>query len=1224
MLDLKQTDRMLRKLERFVDIIEPMIFEKVGEPGPVSAFATLERFHCIPEDSLFDPIEKGYKWGEEFGYCWFKTDFVVPDGLGGKDIFIRPHISGYEGTLWVDGVPYGNFSTKIVFTGHGNHYCDLLKKDAKAGEKIAIDLEYYAGHSYKGCHPTENNPLLTYDFSYEGIDICVKNYAVQEFYFDLRTLVQLVKNLPESSFRRASVINELEKVFKEIYQSPDDVDRDEFMAALERAKPYLKKALSVKNGDDAPKAALIGHSHMDTAWLWHVGETVKKCARTYANQLALMDEYPEYKFIQSSSCHSDFLRRKYPDLFARIQQKVKEGRYEPNGGVWVECDCNITSGESMVRQFLWGQRFTRKYFDFTSNCFWLPDTFGYSAAIPQIMKGCCVDYFLTTKIDWNDTNTFPLDTFYWEGIDGTKVFTHFNRTHIWPDAEDLMTYVAGTPSNGHSCIKDKRVTDTRVISYGYGDGGGGPQFEMIEAAKRCADLNGCPKSEHKLVGEAMKEIERDAVEPDTYAGELYLELHRGTLTNQHVIKRNNRKAEFALRDLEIFTVTDAVKNNKTADSADIAPLYEKLLVNQFHDILPGTCIPRAHEESRAMTTALITRARDLVKELAQSDKEDCVTVTNTLSFDRSDVIVIDYSGKIVDGGYRQQVYTDVRGNKKLMVGGVTVPAFSSITLKLVDGKPEENSVFSLDDNSLETPFASVKFADNGTISSFVDKRADREICGDGYNLNTFIMAEDFPSEWDNWDVDADIEMKFEDVSKLVSREVVSNGSVALVIRSKYAISGKSTVTQDMIFFADSAEVRFGRTPVLSTMKRQLLIATRQLDKAVDEARAVAEEIPYEAEHHTVLANLYGLQGNDSLARAEFDRALEIDSTDVQTLMSLADFYNTRHDYAGLLSATRRIFETDALTIDEMVRRFGQLTSDLRFYREYYAQINSLASTLIIRHPDDPRIVRLYADHLIASGELEEALALYKLRTADRPPVKSYFRAVAEIENYLQRPDSVQKYVTQAIALFPDDPDFRIFRGHALSYAKHHERAVKAYREALRYVAGDSLRSAVWGFIGDAYHEAGMTRKCFSAYEKSLRYRSDNVLVLNNYAYFLAEKGGDLEKALVMASRVTALTDNEPTYLDTEAWILFRLGRAAEAKKIMQQAIALDRTNSPVLLLHYGDILEALDERFMAEFYWRKALENGADPQEVDRRIRARSEADGNSAEKRPGREGRSK
>ena len=424
------------------------------------------------------------------------------------------------------------------------------------------------------------------------------------------------------------------------------------------------------------------------------------------------------------------------------------------------------------------------------------------------MKGCCVDYFLTTKIDWNDTNVFTHDTFYSEGIAGTKVFTHFNRTHIWPDAEDLLTYVTGTPENKHSCIKDRRVTDTRIISYGYGDGGGGPQFEMIEAARRCADLNGCPKSEHKLVGEAMKELESNAFEPDTYAGELYLELHRGTLTNQHVIKRNNRKAEFALRDLEIFTVNDAVKNNKTADSADIAPLYEKLLVNQFHDILPGTCIPRAHEESRAMTTALIKRARDLVRELAESDASDCVTVTNTLSFDRSDVIVLDYSGKIVDGDYRQQVYTDLRGNKKLMVGGVTVPAFSSVTLKLVDGKIEGESAFRLDGERLETPFASVKFADNGTISSFVDKRAERELCGDGYNLNTLLLAEDFPCGWDNWDVDADLEMKFEDASKLISREIVSDGSVALVIRSKYAISVKSTVTQDMIFFADSAEVRF--------------------------------------------------------------------------------------------------------------------------------------------------------------------------------------------------------------------------------------------------------------------------------------------------------------------------------------------------------------------------------------------------------------------------------
>lgn len=406
---------------------------------------------------------------------------------------------------------------------------------------------------------------------------------------------------------------------------------------------------------------------------------------------------------------------------------------------------------------------------------------------------------------------------------------------------------------------------------------------------------------------------------------------------------------------------------------------------------------------------------------------------------------------------------------------------------------------------------------------------------------------------------------------------------------------------------DSAEVRFGRVPTLSAMKRQLLIATRQLDKAVEEARTMVEEVPYEAEHHAVLANLYGLQGKDSLARAEFDRALEIDSADIRTLMTLADFCNSRRDYIGLLAATRRIFDTDALTVDEKVRRFRQLTSDIRFYGEYYIQISDLASALAIRYPNDPRIVRLYADHLIASGELEQALALYKLHTADRPPVKDYFRAVAEIENYLERPDSVQKYVAMGIELFPDDADFRIFRGHALSYAKQYDKSVKAYRESLRYVRTDSLRSVVWGCIGDAYHSAGASRKCFAAYEKSLRYWPDNTMVLNNYAYFLAERERDLEKALTMVSRVTALTDNEPTYLDTEAWILFKLGRVAEAKKIMQQAIALDRTNSPELQLHYGDILEALGEHFMAEIYWRKALENGAEPEEVDRRIRIREE-----------------
>lgn len=803
MLTSKQIERMLAKLKRFEETLEPMIFQKVGEVG-ASAWETAERFHRIPDASLFKPVEKGWQWGGEGAYCWFRTEFTVPGELDGKNLFIRPQTQGYESMLWVNGEPFGTFNTKIVFTGHGNHYCDLLKMKAKAGEKLDIAIEVYAGHFFKGCSPLEEHPLLDYIYTYGGIDICVKDYAVQDFYFDLRTVNQMAADLPEESFRRADAVNALYKVHNTVYYSAGDVDKEAFTQAIAKASPYLKEVLGVKNGEGAPKAALIGHSHMDTAWLWHVPETVKKCARTYSNQVALMQEYPEYKFIQSSACHSDMIRENYPSLFETIRKLVAQGRYEPNGGVWVECDCNITSGESMVRQFLWGQRFTRKYFNYTSNCFWLPDTFGYSAAIPQIMKGCGVDYFLTTKISWNDTNKFPIDTFKWQGIDGTQVFTHFNRTHCWPDFEDVYESVV----KSENTIFQKTVNNMRCISYGYGDGGGGPQYEMLESARRIEDLNGCPKTEYMLVGDFMQELEKTSVNPDVYTGELYLELHRGTLTNQHNIKRNNRKAELALRDAEFFVVNEAVKKGENATTDKTNPLYKLLLINQFHDILPGTCINAAHVQSLKETSSVIADARRITADAVGAPGET-VSVTNTLSFDRNDAIFIECEkGLIAEGGYKQQSYTDLDGKNILIVSGVTVPAFSSVNLKLVKGEPSGESEMRINKNLLSTPFAEVTFDEKGYISSFVDKRAGRQLAGGEYPLGTFLIAEDLPHAWDNWDVDADIESKYADMSELLSREVVSLGAAAAIIRSKYSVSAKSTVTQDVIFFADSPQVRY--------------------------------------------------------------------------------------------------------------------------------------------------------------------------------------------------------------------------------------------------------------------------------------------------------------------------------------------------------------------------------------------------------------------------------
>ncbi len=800
MLNEPQIKKLTGKIERFATLIEPMIFEKQAEVN-FTAFVTKDRLHDVPADENFIPVDKGFMWNGKDAYCWYKGQYTVPAEFDGKDLFIKPHMQGYEALLFVNGKTMGTFATKIVYTGHGNHYCDMVKKEAAAGETLDIAIEYYGGHEYPGCHPCEDIGIKDFNFRYDGADICTKNYEIQEYYFDLLTVLQLATALPEDSFMRGTAINALYEVHKHVNYLLEDTDIDTFMAGIRASVPALKKVLSMKSEDSAPFVGLTGHSHMDTAWLWHVGETEKKVVRTYANALSLMEQYPEYRFVQSSACHGDMIRKNRPELFERIAEKVKEGRYEPNGAVWVECDCNITSGESMVRQFLWGQRFTRKYFGYTSDCFWLPDTFGYSAAIPQIMKGCAVDYFLTTKLSWNDTNYFPYDTFNWVGLDGTSVFTHFNRTHMCPD-------VTATIRETKGLLKQKSVSNKRLISYGFGDGGGGPQFEMIEHAKRIQDLDGVGKSKHMSVSDFMKDLEATAVNPNTYKGELYLELHRGTLTNQHTIKRNNRKSEFTLRDLEILTVNEAVKAKADASSEKIAPLYETLLINQFHDILPGTCLARAHEESRAETTALINNAKEQISAIVNSENENEVTFINTLSFDRNDAVFMPYNGFVVDAPCKQQVYTDLDGNKKLIVSGITVPAFGSITLHLIKGEPAADSAFTACENTLETPFAAVKFAENGTICSFTDKTANREIIGNGYSFNTLLMAEDVPNEWDNWDIDADVQCKFKDASKLVSSEVISNGEAAYIIRNVYKISEKSTVTQDMIFFSDSAEVRF--------------------------------------------------------------------------------------------------------------------------------------------------------------------------------------------------------------------------------------------------------------------------------------------------------------------------------------------------------------------------------------------------------------------------------
>ncbi len=795
MLTDRSMEQTFQKLTRLTETLRKQLFTQVDEISPDGLFETREPLHHIPE--IFGPVPE--RWGGPGVYGWFRMGFDVPAELAGKALYIYPKMGFYEATLWVNGSIHSNYAQKYAVGDHGNHWCNRFTACAAAGEHFDFALECYAWHEVPGCHPLENKKLEDYTWPAGPAAVCVKDEEISDFLFDLETLLSLRKSLDTGSFRRAQIENALYAAHGCLYYDPDTCTREQFREGLRAASALLKPELARHNGDTAPWIGLTGHSHMDTAWLWPITETEKKCARTYANQLNLMAEYPEYRFIQSSAYHAEWLRRDYPELFSRIQQAVAEGRWEPNGGVWVECDCNLTGGEYMIRQFLWGQRFTRKYYGFTSDCFWLPDTFGYSFAIPQIMRGCGVKYFLTTKLSWNDTNAFPLTTFWWQGIDGSRVLTHFNRTHQGPSPEMYRQ-----ETDGGDPILEKRVSGLRLFSFGRGDGGGGPEFEMLEMARRLEDLEGTARSGYISVSDFMQKLEAEAVSPTVYAGELYLELHRGTLTNQHEIKHNNRTCERALHDLELALVQTAVAEGTEAREEPAAPMMETLLVHQFHDLLPGTCIHAAHAEARESVGKAIRQAEELRKEILTGAGTQA-TVYNTLSFDREDTLTLEENYRELEG-CETQVYTGLDGKTYTDVYGLKVPALGSAPLK--KGAPlQADDPFRLEGDVLETPFAVIRFAESGGIASLRDRETGRELVG-GLPFNTFLLAEDMPAKWDNWDVDADLEDKFRPAGALISREVVSRGPVELRIRSEYRLTEKSRIRQDMVFQAHSPMIVF--------------------------------------------------------------------------------------------------------------------------------------------------------------------------------------------------------------------------------------------------------------------------------------------------------------------------------------------------------------------------------------------------------------------------------
>ena len=595
------SDRLRMWAEAF-----PHFYYRETAPIELSFFTTMEH---LPYDQAvcgtFTPAPVGTKWGKKWEYGWFRGQILIPPELEGKRVVFTLN-SAEEMLVWVNGQESGAIDKKHRFI--------TLTRCAKAGTVYEIVAECYAGHGLRseGAGPVPHGvdsipepPALQVTVGKSAFGVW--NEELFQVAMDYLTLYSLVQKLPEKSLRTMKIVEGLKKF---TYIADFELPEPELTASVVEAGKVLKPLLACKNGSTAPEYTIFGQSHLDLAWLWTLEETMRKTARTYSNQLALMEEYPEYAFLLCEPPILEWLRELYPNVYERVLEKVRSGNFYPEGALWVEFDTNIPSGEGLVRQFVRGKRWFRDALGVDSKMAWMPDTFGFNGALPQIMKKCQVPYFATQKLTRQDPEAepFPYNVFWWEGIDGTKVLSHlFRRSNAVFTPGELITRWE------EHRIQQENI-DGLIFPFGHGDGGGGPTREMLEMARRSADLEGAPRCrmEHPV-----KFFERQENVENTFRGELYLAWHRGTFTSQAKTKKGIRKAEIALKQAE-YALSRRMLSGKTVPREwkdELDRLWKLLLLNHFHDIAPGSSIARVHERAEQELQEVVDGCDRLITEM---------------------------------------------------------------------------------------------------------------------------------------------------------------------------------------------------------------------------------------------------------------------------------------------------------------------------------------------------------------------------------------------------------------------------------------------------------------------------------------------------------------------------------------------------------------------------------------------------------------------------------
>jgi alpha-mannosidase len=732
-----------KRVDHWVKILPSFFYRQLGTVA-LEGFETLEQLTPqVAAKGSFRSMPVGAQWGQKWAYGWFRCRMALPAIARGQRMVFKAAPGG-ETLVFVNGVAAGAFDKW--------HKEITLARRARGGEKFSILMESYAGHGprVEGNGPVPYGVETIPEVRSAQQQVGPSSFGVWEedlyqLWLDVTVLLKLRDVLPADSLR----VQEIDKGLRD-FSVVFDPERplDEMRAASHRARALLRPLLACRNGSTAPELYCFGHSHIDVAWLWPLQETERKCGRTFSSQLRLMEEYPEYKFLQSQPHLYRMVRERYPEIYRRMKQAVRRGRVIAEGGMWVEADTNISGGEALIRQFLHGLKFFEEELGASCEMLWLPDVFGYSGALPQIMQGCGIRHFSTQKIFWNYNggDMFPYNTFWWEGIDGSRVLSHFHNDY------NSQTTPADLADRWNNRVQKDGIS-TRLMPFGWGDGGGGATRDHLEFLRRERDLEGLPCTRMAAPAEYFHRQERDAAHLPSYVGELYFQCHRGTYTSQARTKRGNRKCEVALRDAEMWAVAARALKGRAYPAKMMDKAWKGLLLNQFHDIIPGSSIHRVYEEAEALyrqveadAAAVSSTAR---KALVKADA-DCVTVFNTLSWPRRVQVALPKGAKSACDEAGKPLPVQVSG--KAALAAVVVPSCGWTTVHAGRARCEASGSVKVSSAGLENNRLRVKLNDRGELTSVFDKDAGCELLKGPSNL--FQMFKDVPTAFDAWDLDS--------------------------------------------------------------------------------------------------------------------------------------------------------------------------------------------------------------------------------------------------------------------------------------------------------------------------------------------------------------------------------------------------------------------------------------------------------------------------------------